>query len=159
MQTVVIQAFGNCEYIVKVFAIKHIPESGFNPFIALRTLTLWTVSISATVIRNMYFPAVITLFYMTPKCRSPAIGQRIEYPFVIIQNRVLQIERFHVSPNNICDFKLRFHPKNGKAYPKDFSLILAKLEQYEDRRWWYESGCVQEGAGSYINQRRLPADG
>jgi hypothetical protein len=121
MQTTVIQACGNRENIVEIFAVKHLRQSGFNPLVAPGTLTFGTVPVPATVIRNMQFATFITLFNMTAKRRSAAIFKRIQYPFVISQNRVPEIEILVVATNNIRDFILWVHPKNCKAYLMDFS--------------------------------------
>ena len=133
MQTIVIQTFGNRENIVKILAVKHIRQSGSNPFVALGALAFGAVPVPATIIRNMDFPAFIAPFNVTAKRCRPAIFKCIQYAFVIRQNIVMLIEPFVVSPNNICDFVLRLHAKNCKEYPADFSLIWARLEQYEDR--------------------------
>ena len=133
MQTTVIQAFRNRENSVEILAVKRFRQLGFNPLIALNTLTFRTVSIPATVVRNPDFSAFIAPVNVTAKRSCTAIFKRIQYPFVIIQNTVLLIETALVSPNYIRDFKLRFHPKNGKVYPMDFSPISVIPELCEDR--------------------------
>jgi hypothetical protein len=158
MQTTVIQAVGNCENSVEILAVKRLRQPGFNPPVALSTLTFRTVAIPATVVRNMDFTAFIALFYVTAKRCRPTIFKCIQYPFMIVQNIVPGIETFTVPPDNIRDFPLWFHAKNCKAYPAGFSLIWAIPEQYEDTGWSSVADCVQADFVSYINQPRLPED-
>jgi hypothetical protein len=74
---------------MKILAVKHIRQSGFNPFISLGALAFRAVPVTATVIRNMDFNAGVALFHVTAKRRRPEILQRIQYPFMIIQNSTL----------------------------------------------------------------------